>query len=70
MVGIFFCFYTGGILYFYFISESYFPLFSWVDWKTEDGPLSGGVIIFIVSVGGGEPVGGGWRVVPVLVFSS
>ena len=70
VVGILFCFYKVGIFSFYFSSESDFPLLSWVDLETEDGPVAGGVIIVIVSVGGDDPVGGGWRVVPVLVFSS
>ena len=35
VVVIFFCFYTGGIFFFSFSSESDFPLFSWEYLETE-----------------------------------
>ena len=54
----------------FILVQSLIFLFSPGHLKTEDGPVSGGVIIVVVSVGGVEPVGGCWRVVPVLVFSS
>ena len=70
MVGISFCFSTGLIFSFYLSSESDFPMFSWVDLETKDGPVYGGVIMYILSVGGGEHVVGVWWDVPVLEFSS
>ena len=62
-------FHRMNTISFSFSSESDFPLFSWVHLETEDGPVSVGVIIVIVSVGGCEHVVGGWRIVPVLYFS-
>ena len=61
VVDISFCFFTGIILSFYISSELYLPLFSWGGVTKEDGYISGGVIMSIVSVGGGKPVGGGLR---------